>query len=63
VGGDGKTHQYLQDRLEAFEKYLIEEELRRNKGNITATYTALGLPRKTLYNKMKKYGLDKDDFF
>ncbi len=62
VGGDGKTHQYLQDRLEAFEKYLIEEELRRNKGNITATYTALGLPRKTLYNKMKKYGLDKDDF-
>jgi len=22
----------------------------------------LGLPRKTLYDKMKKYGLDKDDY-
>ncbi len=52
----------LQERVESFERYLIEEELKRRKGNITATYRALGLPRKTLYNKMKKYGLFKKDY-
>ncbi len=53
---------FLQERLDAFEKYLIEEELKRQKGNITAAYKALGLPRKTFYNKMRKYGLTKKDY-
>ncbi|MFT4573394.1 MAG: two-component system C4-dicarboxylate transport response regulator DctD [Marinomonas primoryensis] len=32
----------------------------RQKGSIKSTMDALGLPRKTLYDKMRKYGLDKD---
>ncbi len=52
----------LQEQLEAFEKSIIEQELRRNRGNITATYEALGLPRKTLYYKMKKHRINRDDF-
>ncbi len=61
--GDGvKTGRSLQEQLSAFEKCILEQELRRNKGNITATYESLGLPRKTLYYKMKKYGLSRDDF-
>jgi len=47
----------LGDKINAFEKYLIAQELKRNEGNITATYKSLRLPRKTLYYKMKKHGL------
>ncbi len=51
----------LIDKINAFEKCLIARELERNQGNITATYTSLGLPRKTLYYKMKKHGLLKTE--
>ena len=59
---DEKSGRFLRDRLESFEKYIIEEELKRHKGNITTTYKVLGLPRKTLYNKMRKYGLIKKNY-
>ncbi|MBM6551418.1 sigma-54-dependent transcriptional regulator [Marinomonas ostreistagni] len=50
----------LPEQLERFEKTLLEQELMRQKGSIKDTMDALGLPRKTLYDKMRKYGLDKD---
>jgi two-component system C4-dicarboxylate transport response regulator DctD len=50
----------LPEQLERFEKTLLEQELMRQKGSIKSTMDALGLPRKTLYAKMRKYGLDKD---
>lgn len=37
------------------ERRLIRAALRKNRGNMTATATALGISRKTLYNKMEKY--------
>ncbi|WP_191601258.1 sigma-54-dependent transcriptional regulator [Marinomonas algicola] len=52
----------LPDQMERFEKILLEQELLRQKGSIKATMEALGLPRKTLYDKMRKYDLDKDIF-
>lgn len=52
----------LPQRLEAYEKILIERELINQQGNLTATYTALGLGRKTLYEKMLKYRLDAGDY-
>ncbi|GAB3480084.1 sigma-54-dependent transcriptional regulator [Marinomonas epiphytica] len=52
----------LPEQVERFEKTLIEQELMRNKGSIKGTMDALGLPRKTLYDKMQKYDLDKDFF-
>lgn len=47
----------LSIRVADFEKALIAAELRRNEGSIKSTYETLGLSRKTLYEKMKKYGL------
>ena len=42
------------------EKHLIAQELVRQEGSITRTYEALGISRKTLYDKMKKHQLSKD---
>ncbi|MDF2182603.1 sigma-54 dependent transcriptional regulator [Neptuniibacter sp. CAU 1671] len=52
----------LAERVEQFERLLIQAELSRCGGSIKETQQGLGLPRKTLYDKMKKYGLDKSDF-
>lgn len=50
----------LPEQVERFEKTLLEQELTHQKGSIKGTMDALGLPRKTLYDKMRKYDLDKD---
>ena len=47
----------LADRVADFEKAQIEAALAANGGSIKATYEALGLARKTLYEKMRKYGI------
>jgi two-component system C4-dicarboxylate transport response regulator DctD len=52
----------LHDRVEWFEKSLIEQALQKCQGSINETLAALGTPRKTLYDKMRKYGIDKDSF-
>lgn len=57
-----RTDLTLAERMEAYEKSLIERELIRQRGNITASYTALGLGRKTLYEKMRKYHLEAEEF-
>ena len=49
----------LPEHVEAFERALIEEALAESGGIIKQTMERLGLPRKTLYDKMQKYGLDK----
>ena len=52
----------LPEQVECFERGLIEQELKAHNGSIKETMAALGLPRKTLYDKMKKYGLDRVDY-
>jgi two-component system C4-dicarboxylate transport response regulator DctD len=52
----------LPEQLERFEKMLLQAELSSHGGSIQDTLVSLGLPRKTLYDKMKKYGLDKNDY-
>ncbi len=52
----------LGDQVNAFEKNAIAAALVAHKGNLTATYQALGLSRKTLYEKMQKHGLRREDF-
>ena len=49
----------LPEHVEAFERALIEQALAESSGVIKDTMQLLGLPRKTLYDKMQKYGLDK----
>jgi two-component system C4-dicarboxylate transport response regulator DctD len=62
VDSDGGATLSLPDQVERFEKMLIQAALSRTGGSIRDTLEFLGLPRKTLYDKMKKYGLDKSDF-
>ena len=52
----------LAARLEAVEKAILETELRRNGGSLKSTYEALGLSRKTLYDKLQRHGLRREDF-
>lgn len=51
--------QTLAEAVESFESAYIEQALKDCHGSIKDTMTQLGLPRKTLYDKMKKYALDK----
>jgi len=52
----------LPEQVERFEKMLLQAELSSHGGSIKDTLLGLGLPRKTLYDKMQKYGLDKNDY-
>jgi len=49
----------LPEKVGAYEKYLIEEELKRNNAVVDSTFKGLGIPRKTLYDKMKKYNINR----
>jgi two-component system, NtrC family, C4-dicarboxylate transport response regulator DctD len=49
----------LSDRMALIESELIRLELARQQGNLKATYESLGIARKTLYDKMQRYGLGK----
>jgi two-component system C4-dicarboxylate transport response regulator DctD len=53
------TPMTLPEHVEVFERALIKEALSDSGGIIKDTMLLLGLPRKTLYDKMQKFGLDK----
>lgn len=52
----------LAQRVSEFERSIIAAELTANSGRLKDTYDALGLSRKSLYEKMQKYGLNREDF-
>ncbi|WFU49890.1 sigma-54-dependent transcriptional regulator [Sinorhizobium terangae] len=49
----------LADKVAAFEKSLIASALAAHGGALKPVYESLGISRKTLYEKMQKFGLDK----
>lgn len=49
-------------QIDGYEKALISASLATHQGNLKQTYAALGLSRRTLYEKMQKYGLSRDSF-
>ena len=51
----------LAERVAAFEKSVIGGAIRASSGGLKPVYEALGISRKTLYEKMQKYGLDRRD--
>jgi len=60
---DGEAEQQnLADRMAEFEKNAISATLIANGGRLKPTYEALGLSRKSLYEKMQKYDLQRDAF-
>ena len=52
----------LKDYVEAFERMLIDNTMRRHKGSIVAVMEELCLPRRTLNEKMAKYTLTRADY-
>jgi two-component system C4-dicarboxylate transport response regulator DctD len=52
----------LRIELEQTERMVIETALREQCGEINSTCQSLGISRRALYERMKKYGLDKKDF-
>lgn len=52
----------LKEYVESFEKMLIDNTMRRHKGSIASVMDELCLPRRTLNEKMAKYGLQRGDY-
>ncbi|MBC7156001.1 MAG: sigma-54-dependent Fis family transcriptional regulator, partial [Rhodobacteraceae bacterium] len=52
----------LKEYVEAFERMLIDNTMRRHRGSVAAVMEELCLPRRTLNEKMAKYGLSRGDY-
>ena len=52
----------LPQRIERHEAQLIREALALNKGDVQATLKALGIPRKTFYDKLARHGIERSSF-
>lgn len=52
----------LEEQVTMFERLLIEDALKSCSGRTAAAAEMLGLPRKTLYDKMHRLGLSTEDF-
>lgn len=52
----------LGEQLESFERSLIAETMRRHGGDVGAASDSLKLPRKTLYDRLRRLGLTIDSF-
>ncbi len=50
------------ERMDQFERQLLEEGLRTGNGQIKETAELLNMTSKTLYRKMKKHFLDKNTY-
>lgn len=62
VAADAGQGETLADRVAAHEKALIASAIAAHGGRIKDVYEDLGIGRKTLYDKMQKYGLTRDGF-
>ncbi|MGK6314195.1 sigma-54-dependent transcriptional regulator [Neorhizobium sp. DT-125] len=52
----------LPDRLERYEADIIRETLTSFDGNVQQTIAALGIPRKTFYDKLQRHGIVRSDY-
>ena len=52
----------LPEQMERHEATLIREALRANKGDVRSTLEALGIPRKTFYDKLQRHGINRADY-
>jgi two-component system C4-dicarboxylate transport response regulator DctD len=60
--GNLSGRQTLSEMMDGFERTAIVSALNASHGSIKDTMLQLGIARKTLYDKMKKHGLDKAQF-
>ena len=62
LDGDGGLTKTLPEQMDAVESVFIQTALQENNGNIQVAADALGIPRRTLNEKMRKYGLERKDY-
>jgi DNA-binding NtrC family response regulator len=67
LGEPGTNHgtspaRSLDEQMAMFERHVIEEALSRCGGRAVLASERLGLPKKTLYDKMKRLGISTDGF-
>lgn len=60
--GDGAASRSLPDQLDAIEAMLIRNGLAGAAGNVQAAADLLGIPRRTLSEKMRKFGIDSQGY-
>jgi two-component system C4-dicarboxylate transport response regulator DctD len=61
-GGGEQASRSLEEQVSMFERHLIQEALGACSGRASSVSDVLKIPRKTLYDKMKRHGLATDDF-
>jgi len=59
---DAAAEVTLDSQLSRFERQLIEEALRETSGRASLAAERLGLPKKTLYDKMRRLAISSDEF-
>ncbi|MBM3091298.1 response regulator [Ensifer sp. T173] len=52
----------LPERIERYEAEILKEALRAQHGDVKATIEALGIPRKTFYDKLQRHGINRADY-
>ena len=61
-----KALQYLvgtfAEQVDAYERAILSEAMSRHEGNIAAVSESLNLPKKTLYDKLKRFNLAIETF-
>jgi len=62
VTQDGAAEATLDAQMARFERQLIAEALRETSGRASLAAERLGVPKKTLYDKMRRLGLSSDEF-
>ena len=58
----GAAPRTLEEQVNRFERHLIEEALRACQGRASLACERLGLPKKTLYDKMRRLAITSEDF-
>jgi two-component system C4-dicarboxylate transport response regulator DctD len=62
LNGDGGRLKTLPEQMDAVETVFVRTALQESNGNIQAAADVLGIPRRTLNEKMRKYGLERKDY-
>ena len=58
-GVDSSTEPLSREQFDRRERARIAEALARNRWNVARTARQLGIPRSSLYRKLKKMGVDR----
>ncbi|RVN79176.1 sigma-54-dependent Fis family transcriptional regulator [Sinorhizobium meliloti] len=52
----------LPERLERYEADILKQALTAHRGDVKETLQALGIPRKTFYDKLQRHGINRADY-